>query len=271
MARLRIEHDLARLTHFIDGDPATAIPLYRKVSAAWQALPDHGLDQAITLRNLAEAEMTIAEQGGPGAASLFDTAADDLAVARDRLPSNTGHPVAADLEYVAGRLAVRRGQEERATRYFEHARSVALATNYMMLVAIVEARLFWREVAREPVEQYDPGKWTTLAAALAPHQEHAWAARVLIDGYLRSARRLMDASLTRAAVGPLNDARSLLEANPAFDERSDRDRIVATNAGLALTGDEPPWEELPRLFEWFTQWTADRNATSPEAAWEATR
>jgi hypothetical protein len=30
VARLRIEHDLARLTHFIDGDPAAAIPQYRR-------------------------------------------------------------------------------------------------------------------------------------------------------------------------------------------------------------------------------------------------
>jgi hypothetical protein len=271
VTRLRIEHDLARLTHFIDGDPAAAIPQYRKISAAWQAL-GHGLDQAITLRNVAEAEIMVADRGALGAASLLDTAADDLAVARDRLPRNTGDPVAAELEYVAGRLAVRRGEEEQATRCFEQARSVGLATNHMMMVAIVEARLFWREVARQPVEGYDPGEWTRRAASLALFGRHSWVARVLIDGHLRSARRLMDGRLKRAAAAPLRDARSLLEANPAFDAGSDRDRIVATSAGLALSGtDETPWDELPRRFGWFTRWTADRNADTPETAWEATR
>ena len=65
VTRLRVEHDLARLTHFVDGDPTAAIPQYRKVSAAWQALPGHSLDEAITLRNLAEAEMAVADQGAP--------------------------------------------------------------------------------------------------------------------------------------------------------------------------------------------------------------
>ncbi|TMR88852.1 CHAT domain-containing protein [Nonomuraea basaltis] len=271
VTRLRIEHELARLTHFIDGDPAAAIPQYRKISAAWQALPDHGLDQAITLRNLAEAEMKVADRGAPGAPALFDTAADDLAMARDLLPPNTGHPVAAELEYLAGRLAVRHGEEERATRCFKQAQSVGLATNHLMLVAIAEARLFWRKVARQPVEEYDPGEWTKRATALMPFRRHSWAARVLIDGDLRSARRLMDGCLKRAAVAPLLHARSLLEANPAFDAGSDRDRIIAACAGLALTGtDQTHWEELPRRYGWFTQWTADRDAATPEKAWEAT-
>lgn len=272
VTRLRIEHDLARLTHFIDGDSAAAIPQYRKVSAAWQALLDYGLDEAITLRNLAEAEMTVAGRGASDAAALFDTAADDLAVARDRLPAHTGHPVAAELEYVAGRLAVRRGEEERATSCFEQSRSVGLATNHLMLVAIVEARLFWREVARQAIDTYDPGGWAERVARLVPFRKHSWAARVLIDGDLRSARRLMDGRLERAAVAPLLNAHSLLEANPAFDAGSDRDRIVASCAGLALTTrDQTPWEDLSRRFGWFAQWTVDRNATTPETAWEATR
>ena len=180
--------------------------------------------------------------------------------------------MAAELEYVAGRLAVRRGDEERATRCFEQARSVGLATNDLMLVAIVEARLFWREIAAQPVGEYDPGRWTKRATALAPFRRHAWVARVLIDGHLRSARRLIGGGLKRTAVAPLVDARSLLEANPAFDAGSDRDRIVAIYAGLALTGtDQAPWQDLPQHFGWFTQWTADRNVGTPETAWEATR
>jgi hypothetical protein len=272
VTRLRTEHDLARLTHFFDDKPGAAIPQYRKVSAAWQALPDHNLDEAITLRNLAEAEMIVASRGGAGAAELFDTASDDLAMARDRLPPHTGHPVVAELEYVAGRLALRRGEEERATSCFQQAKSVGLATNNLMLVAIVEARLFWSEVSQQPVEEYDPGKWTKRATALMPFRRHAWAARVLIDGGLRSARRLMDGGLKRAAVNPILDARTLLASNPAFDSGSDRDRIVAVCAGLAVTGrDQAPWEDLPRRFRWFKEWTVGKNADTPETAWEATR
>lgn len=270
--RLRVEHDLARLTHFIEGNPAAAIPQYETVWAAWQTLPHHGLDQAITLRNLAEAKMMVADRGAPDAAARLESAASDLDAARDRLPPNTGHPVAAELEYVAGRLAIRRGDEQLATRRFERARSVGLATNHLMLVAIVEARLFWREVARQPVEDYEASGWARREQALLPYQRHAWAARVLIDGYLRSARRLMDAGFTRAAIAPLLSARAQLEANPAFDEGSDRDRVVATCAALALTGiDQAPWNDLPGRFAWFAEWIARRKADTPETTWKVTR
>ncbi|QCO02837.1 CHAT domain-containing protein [Azospirillum argentinense] len=270
--RLRIKHDLARLTHFLDGDLAAAIPQYEAIYTSWEALPYSGLDQAITLRNLAEAQMTLAERRVPDATALFESAADNLAVARDRLPPNTGHPVAAELEYVAGRLAVRCGDEELATRYFCQAKTVGLATNHLMLVAIAEARLFWRTVAHQPVADYDAGRWADRVKALLPFEGHAWTARVLIDGHLRSARRLLDNGLKRPAASALLAARTLLDANPAFDAGSDRDRIMATYAGLIITGwDQVLWSALSARFDWVTQWMVDRHAVTPGEVWEATR
>jgi hypothetical protein len=270
--RLRVQHDLARLTHFLDGNPAAAIPQYELVYQNWQTLPHTGLDQAVTLRNLAEARMMLADHGAVDTAALFDAAADNLSGARDSLPLNTAHTVAAELEYVAGRLAVRRHDEEAATVYFRQAKSVGLATNHLMLVAIAEARLFWRDIDRQTVAGYDAGRWADRAAALAPFQGHAWTARVLIDGHLRSARRLLDDGLKRPAISALLAAHALLDANPAFNAGSDRDRIVAVSAGLAVTGkDQTLWEVLSAQFEWATSWMTDRNAFRPDKAWEATR
>ncbi|UVK35804.1 CHAT domain-containing protein (plasmid) [Mesorhizobium sp. AR10] len=270
--RLRVQHDLARLTHFLDGNAAAAIPQYEMVYASWQTLPHSRLDQAITLRNLAEARMMLADHGAADTAALFDAAADNLSVARDSLPPNTAHPVAAELEYVAGRLAVRRHDEEAATGFFRQAKSVGLATNHLMLVAIAEARLFWRDIDQQPVAEYDSGRWAERAAALARFQRHAWTARVLIDGHLRSAHRLLDGGLKRPAIAALLAAHALLDANPAFDAGSDRDRIMAVSAGLAVTGkDQTLWEELPARFEWVTSWMTNRNAFAPDKAWEAKR
>ena len=263
VTRLRIEHELARLTHFIDGEPAKAIKLYRKVGNAWETIPGYDLDAAITLRNLSEAEMTLGDLG---------SAWGDLAKARDKLPANTGDPLAAELEYFAGRLAIRREDEESATDCFKRAKAVGRARNHLMLAAIAEARLFWREVARESLDEYDPGEWEKRKEDLLPYKSHAWAARVLIDGYLRSARRLADRGRMRLAGPPLRAAHALLAANPAFDQGSDRRRIVATCAGLAVTGnDRGPWDGLPTRFAWFAKWLADEKLDTPEMAWEAAR
>ncbi len=270
--RLRIRHDLARLTHFIEHDPAAAIPVYQAVIQDWQAVPNSGLDQAIALRNLAEARMAVAEAQTPTDQGMLNAADDDLAAARDRLPAHTGHIVAAELEYLAGRLAIRRGEETQATRSFERARAVALATNQMMLAAIAEARLFWRHVGPQELDAYDPGGWVQTAKALIPFERHGWAARVLIDGHLRSARKLVHAGLNRASRGPLLAAKTLLDANPAFDRGSDRDRIVATYAGLVVAEqDLTAWQQLSTRFQWFAEWTNVKNAGTPETAWEATR
>lgn len=268
--RLRIQHDLARLTHFLDGDATTAIEQYEAIYAQWQALPHSRLDQAITLRNLAEARMMLADQGGSDLDVLLSAASENLTAARDALPPHTGHTVAAEIEYVTGRLAVRLHDEDAATSYFEKACSVGLATNHLMMVAIAEARLFWRRIANQSVDQYDPGQWTERANALTPFISHAWTARVLIDGHLRSARKLFAAGLQRPALRGLIAAQSLLEANPVFDAGSDRDRIMATCAGLVIARKDPGlWHDLPARFAWAEQWMAERGSSTPEKVWES--
>ena len=55
---------------------------------------------------------------------------------------------------------------------------------------------------------------------------------MLIDGYSAFSAQADGRQASSAPQSPRSlDARSLLEANPAFDEGSDRDRIVATYAG----------------------------------------
>lgn len=265
--RLRIEHDQARLVHFFGEGAAAAAPLYEEIARSWETIADSGLDQAITLRNLAEAEMAIGEQSE--ADKHFDAAADVIAKARDRLPPHTGHPVAPEIEYLAGRLAICTGDEAAATRAFERARSVGLATGNLMQVAIVEARLFWRTVAAQPPKSYNDGDWAARAQALAPFRRHAWAARVMIDGYLRSARRLLENGVKRAAQLALVEARELLDENPGFQGKSDRDRTAATAAGLEITGaDEDAWAKLAAAHDWVEEWKAERRVESANEAWE---
>jgi tetratricopeptide (TPR) repeat protein len=268
--KLQARHDLARLTHFIEHDPAAAIPLYVSLERDWQALPNANLDRAIILRNLSEAEMMVADAAAPNAESLYCQAEAHLNAARDLLPPNIGHMVAAELEYVAGRLALRRNSGlGRAQELFRKSAKIARDANQFMMAAIAEARIFWME-APPPAKanKFDPGAWDRRATDLEPFRKHAWAARVLITGHLRSARRLMAEGLLRQAVGPFCAANALLEANPAFDEGEDRKRIVATLAGRVLVGNANgvAWRELPTRYSWAAELLRTLGVSGPEDA-----
>ena len=176
--RLRCRHDLARLTHFFERNAAGAVQQYEQVAKDWKAQPFSELDRAITIRNLAEALMD------SGRAPEAETR---IVEARQLIPNWTRHIVVSELEYLAGRLAIRLGLDENEiSRRFQHCRENALATNHLMMAAIVEARMFWRaDPGQASAGLFDDGAWETLSRNLAVFERHAWAARVLIDGRLR--------------------------------------------------------------------------------------
>jgi hypothetical protein len=262
--RLRCRHDIARLTHFFDRNLPDAIKLYKSVEQDYQAIPGARLERAIALRNLAEA----LQDSARGAADVLAEADNRITNARDLLPPGTGHAVASELEYLAGRVAQRRGlAQKEVQRRFERCREVALATNHLMMAAIVEARLFWRaDPGLDQADSFQHGVWHQRADALAQYERHAWAARTLINGRLRASRRLTkQGNKVRARTQELEPALRLIEANPAFDEGDDRRRIAAIYGGLAvLDSTRGWWTELAAKYAW----AKDYAAKDPMVAWE---
>lgn len=255
--RLRVRHDIARLIHFIGRKPDVAIGLYEAIEHEWEAIPYSDLDRAITIRNLAEALMD---------ASRVAEAEKRALQARRLIPHWTHHVVVSELEYLRGRIAIRlRLDREEIIGQFEVCRQKALAKGYMMLVAIVEARMFWLQPTQDSAEFFDDGGWGERAKRLNIFERHAWAARVLIKGHLRAARRLGERGERGKARVELADARRLVDDNPAFDEGSDRERNAALQAGLSIyeSDDVKLWNEWKQRYSWSTEFSDD-----PRKVWE---
>jgi len=265
--RLRCRHDLARLTHFFEHNPGAAIPEYEQVAREWNTVPYAKLDRAITLRNLAEALMDV------GRLPDAEARASD---ARRAMPNGTRHIVYSELEYLAGKIAEKQNQPKDEILWrFTDCREKALRTNHLMMAAIVESTLFWfTDTGRLDPGSFKEDKWQPVAQKLAIFERHTWAARVLIDGRLRAARRLGGRGERGAARREIADARRLVDANPAFGEGtgsraglSDRRRIAVLYAGIALY--EPPpangWEQFR---EQYPEWAPDWQSGFPKQIWE---
>jgi hypothetical protein len=255
--RLRVRHDIARLVHFFDREPEAAIILYEAIEREWEGIVYSDLDRAITIRNLAEALMD------SDRAADAETRAQQ---ARRLLPPWTQHIAVSEVEYLRGRIAIRLGlEEEEILARFEECRKRALATNYMMLVAIVEARMFWRQLEQQSAELFDDAGWAERAKKLTLFARHAWVARVLIKGRLCAARRLGERGERGRARSELADAQHLVDMNPAFDQGSDRQRNATLHAGLTIyeSNGGKRWEAWRQRYAWSNEFPDD-----PQEVWK---
>jgi tetratricopeptide (TPR) repeat protein len=236
--RLICRHELARLTHFFERDPAAAIEQYEQVEQDWQTVRFADLERAITIRNLAEAMMDCRQ---------LDDAESCITKARALIPTWTQHPVVAELEYLSGRLAIRcQLHEKEIIRRFQICLEKARLTNHLVMVVIVEVRLFWcTDLGQESATMFDDTKWGFLSGKLTSFERHNWVARVFINGRLRAARRLSGRGELSKARLELIDALRLIDASPDFDQGDDRRRIVVLYAGLNLyDGTTTNWWDL---------------------------
>jgi hypothetical protein len=260
--RLSIRHDIARLVHFFKRQPAQAAAMFAEILTEWKGVPFSEMNRAITSRNLAEALMD---------SDRLDEAEVRIDQSRKLLPNWTFHPVCSEREYLSGRLATRRKLDMEVIRHrFQVCLDKALKTNHLLMVAIAEARIFWlADGGQAAANNFDHEQWTSVAHGLFSVQRHAWAARVLIKGRLRSARRISAQGYRGAARKELMAAHELLKVNPGFDDGDDLQRIVATYAGLALLDTGTAWwTALKREYPWSQEWVDTHKVDDPNLAWE---
>jgi hypothetical protein len=173
------------------------------------------------------------------------------------LQDETGHPAYAEIEYEKSRMALREDDQAAASMLLDQARTDALASGHLMLVAICAARKFWKFGA------FDLETWWPIEANLTAFPNHGWAVRTVVDGRLRIAKRVADPAV---AVGSLRSNLEDLGRNPGFDAGSDRNRIAATAAGLYVLsrgeGGEEAWSDFLKR-----PWSAEFPA--PEEIWRS--
>jgi len=254
--RLRAyRQDHARIRQYLFYEPAAAAEEYKALLAEWLGGDDTAIDVAVVLRNYSECVRTGHRPGD----TEWQQSRDMLQQATDLLRNNHDHPVYAELEYEKARVKIAEGASDEAKAKLLVASEAAAACGHLMLQAIVKARMFWE------FEAFDLARWTELDAALSAFPHHGWAARTLIDGRLRAAKR----------VGNPQRARQLLEANlrtlqdnPSFSAGSDRFRIAASFAGHdLLAGDVPPrWPDFLNL-SWAPEWLASKGLHDPPDVW----
>jgi hypothetical protein len=256
--RLRAyRQDRARILQYLFYEPAAAAAEYKNLLDDWLDVEDAAIDVAVVLRNYSECVRTDHHPGEPE----WQQSKDMLDQAKALLQNNHDHPVFAELEYEKARVAIAEGALE-ARASLRAARDAATASGHLMLLAIVETRLFWQ------FEVFDLAKWIDLEVGLSAFPRHGWAVRTLIDGRLRAAKRMTDPALALQSMCANLEA---LDANPAFVAGSDRFRIAASSAGhdLLTAGPEPPprWPKFLGL-PWAAQWLESKGLRTPIDVWE---
>jgi tetratricopeptide (TPR) repeat protein len=260
--QLSIRNDLARLIHFFQRKPAEAAPLFERILSEWEAIPYSDLHRAIVCRNLAEARMDMGN---------LPEAERRTVQARKLIPAWTNHPICSEVEYLSGRIAIRSKLDQEAIQSkFELCRKKAWETNYLMMAAIVGSRIFWISAPdQQHAGKFDASRWESTVKSLFPYRRHAWAARVIIRSYLKAARRVGVQGFRGKAIECLKSAFKLIEDNPAFDEGSDRERIVAVYAGLALLDSSKDWwTELKEKHAWANDRLKENGIDDPKSSWE---
>jgi len=255
--RLRAyRQDRARILQYLFYEADKAAREYEELLQEWQQDAEAAIDVAVVLRNYAECVRT----GHAPGTTAWQRAKEMLIHAKDLLKDNRDIPIYAELEYERARVAMAE-QQPNAGDLLEAARQAAAASGHLMLVAICEARRFWR------FDSFDPARWAEAEASLSAFPHHGWAVRTLVDGRLRAARRVTDVGLAcRFLLANLED----LDRNPAFDAGSDRLRIAASVAGYAVLalgadGDQKWSAFLAR--PWALGWLETNGFHTPQDVW----
>jgi hypothetical protein len=255
--RLRsYRQDRARILQYLYYNTAVAASEYQTLLDDWHDAEDASIDIAIVLRNYAECVRTGHLPGEPEwlhSKEMLDQATAHLA-------DNTDHPVFAEIEYEKARVAIAE-KASNAHALLKDARNASAKSGHLMLLAIVNARLFWQ------FDTFDLTRWKTLDADLTAFPSHGWAVRTLIDGRLRAAKRIADRA---AAIEFIESGAQTMRDHPALTAGSDRFRIAALAAGHDLltagTGAIPRWPDFLSL-PCAAKWLRDEGLQTAEDVW----
>lgn len=249
--------NLARLHQYLDYDLKSAEATYREILKEVSNVHGRAFLVAAVERNLAECIVT----RSPGELTAQQEAEALLDDAEARLQES--EPLRAEIAYVRAKLTQPSGAVQILLR---SCAQIARQTGNGMVEAIADARLFWSG------EPFDFDRWRRIERALAPYHHHGWAIRTAMNGRICAARQLATRGMHVEALELLHRNLRELDAHPAFDRGTDRDRIAYTLAGiLVLSTDQAEvaqCREQANNVQWMKDWLRDKGFTSLDAAWQ---
>lgn len=259
--RLRAyRQDRARILQYLFYDYRAAANEYDHLLVEWSGTPDAVIDVATVKRNYAECLRALS--AGNRQDPAWRRAKDILSDAADDMSGYTQHPLLAELHYERAKVALAEGDCDAARDALKDCIRVARQGRSEMLAAIATARDFW------VYRPFDLGRWQSIEADLLPHARHGWAARTVMNGRLRAARRLREAGNNCGAFDLLEKNLQMIEANPAFDAGSDQRRTAHTYAGLALgQPDVDWWSQFKQRYVWSAEWLSANGRSTAADVW----
>jgi len=252
--RRAYRQDRARILQYLFYDSVAAADEYKKLLDEWVGAEDATIDVATVLRNYAECVRT---GHHPGDAE-WERSKELLERGTMLLANNMDCAVFAEITYENARVALAEASPH-AQELLNGARDAAKKSGHIMLLAIVDARMFWQ------FEPFSIARWMDLDANLTAFPRHGWAVRTLIDGRLRAAKRVQD---EHVAIDLIESTRKVLTENPAFTAGSDRFRIAATAAGhdIFAVGATPRWPDFLAL-PWAADWVRENGLQNAPDVW----
>lgn len=252
--RRAYRQDRARILQYLFYDTAAAAAEYQMLLDEWGGAEDAAVDVATVLRNYAECVRT----GHHAGDAEWERSKEMLDRAATLLVNSTDHAVFAEITYEKARVVSAEGSPH-AQELLKAAGDAAKKSGHLMLLAIVDARMFWQ------FEPFSIARWMDLDASLAAFPRHGWAVRTLIDGRLRAAKRVPGEPV---AIELIESSRQALNDNPAFTAGTDRFRIAATAAGhdMVAAGAVPRWPDFLAL-PWAAGWLLDNGLQNAASVW----
>ena len=252
--------NLARLRQYLNYDLNDAETVYREILKDVAGVRGREFLVAAIKRNLAECIIT----QKPNEVAARQQAAALLDEAETQLQAMPDEPLRAEIAYMRAKLAERTDGSTVGT-LLRSCAQVARQTGNGMVEAIADAKLFWL------YEPFDSDRWFRIERALAPYQHHGWAIRTAMNGRISAAQRLAARGARQDALELLHRNLRELDAHPAFDRGTDRDRIAQTLAGiLALSADVTEvarCQQRVATAQWMPFWLRDNGFATIDAVW----
>jgi hypothetical protein len=171
-------------------------------------------------------------------------------------------PIYAELLYERARIALHEGDRGLADDCLQKCLAAAERSQFGMIRAIARAKQFWQ------FEPFDLQEWKKIESQLKSYPRHGWAIRSAMNGRLRAAKRVEHTS-PATSLELLHRNVADAAANPAFDGRSDRYRIVRSYAGLTVvSGESAYWTSFLTSHLWASGWVAQDPSREPKQLWE---
>jgi hypothetical protein len=255
------QQDRARILLFLFDDAASAKLEYERLLREWANEPLAVLDIGVMKRNYAEVIRSQSEKPDDDAARK---AREQLAEALRIVEQFPNAPALAEVEYEAARDAEYRNSPGDEQLHLERAVEAARRSGFDMVRAIAENRRFWK------FEEFSAERWRTIADDLEAFASHGWAVRTLVDASLCAANLFLERGDRASAAREIARARSVFNAHPLFDGRSDRWRRAAIAAGSTVVGEPDAastWQTFRGSADWVDKWTLEQQVNSPEAVW----